>query len=677
MNNRPWLVPVLVFSLVLFLCCLCVFLVGAGAALIGAFSTVSEIDQMLPPSSREQPTPEVIRPSGPAAFEPVPTDTLEALANTIVPVNDPRELARRLEGKGPIPETVAEVAAPLELGAREQFWVSDVDTDENFQIEATLEYITDHLYFWVQDGIRFDQDELASLAETFETRIYPTNRAFFGSEWTPGVDGDPHLYIIYAEGLGRSLAGYFSSVDSLHPLAHEYSNAHEMFVLNADNVDLDEQFTYGVLAHEFQHMIHWNQDRNEQSWVNEGFSELAAFINGYGTGGADFVYANNPDLQLNDWPNDPSRTTPHYGAAFLFLTYFLDRFGESATQALVSHPENGLESVDVLLGELAAVDPLTGTTIGTDDLFMDWALANYLQDASIGDGRYAYQNYPGAPQAVTTETIRVCPTPAEARDVRQYGTDYIRISCSGDYVIEFEGSVQVGVLPADPFSGEYTFWSSKSDESDMTLTRSFDFRAYRGPLTLSYWTWYDIEENWDYVYVEASTDGEDWEILVTPSGTDQDPTGNSYGWGYTGLSGGGPRWIQEQLDLSRYAGQEVQLRFEYITDAAVNGEGLLLDDVGIPEIGYFSDFEAGDGGWEAAGFVRIRNVLPQTFRLALVQRGQLTLVEQIELAPDNTAVIPVSIGEEVNEVVLVVSGTTRFTRQPAAYRLAIQPVTER
>ena len=187
--------------------------------------------------------------------------------------------------------------------------------------------------------------------------MYPTNREFFGSEWSPGIDGDEHIYILYARGIGFSIAGYFSSADETHPLAHEYSNAHEMFLFNADNTDLGDEFTYGVLAHEFQHMIHWYQDRNETSYLNEGFSEVAAFLNGYDIGGFDWLYSTNPDLQLNDWPNDPNATTPHYGAGFLYLTYFLDRFGEDATKALVKDPENGLDSVDNVLNQIGATDP--------------------------------------------------------------------------------------------------------------------------------------------------------------------------------------------------------------------------------------------------------------------------------------------------------------------------------
>jgi hypothetical protein len=164
-------------------------------------------------------------------------------------------------------------------------------------------------------------------------------------------------------------------------------------------------------------------------------------------------------------------------------------------------------------------------------------------------------------------------------------------------------------------------------------------------------------------------------MLKTPSGTDADLTGANYGWGYNGVSGSGdrPEWIQEQVDLSQYAGQKVQLRFDYITDAGVNGEGFLLDDVSIAEAGYASDFETDNGGWEAAGFVRIQNILPQTFRLALITRGAETQVQYIPLSPDVSAQVPIEIGDGVNEAILVVTGTARYTRQMAAYQFSFKP----
>ena len=126
---------------------------------------------------------------------------------------------------------------------------------------------------------------MRDIAETFETQIYPTTRAFFGSEWTPGVDGDPHLYILYARGLGFRVAGYYSSADQYPRAAYEFSNEKEMFYINADTVPLRAESIVSVLAHEFQHMIHWANDSNEESWLNEGAAELARLLNGYGVSG--------------------------------------------------------------------------------------------------------------------------------------------------------------------------------------------------------------------------------------------------------------------------------------------------------------------------------------------------------------------------------------------------------
>lgn len=681
--NRNWAIILGVTAIVIIIiCCICLVISYGFGNLLNTNSTFSvedlSIDNGIPIN-----TPVVVRPTsqpGQAdqemhntpttanATSRNPGETLRILREAVVPVNDHADLARRLEGKVDIPLTLESPDFPFQIGDQKSFWVTNSDTNETFQVQALLRYATDHAYFWVEDGVPYNEMNLQDLAETFESQIYPTNREFFGSEWSPGVDGDQHLYILYANGIGDTVAGYFSSKDSYNPLVVDYSNGHEMFVLNADNTPLYHEYTYGVLAHELQHMIHWYRDRNETSWLNEGFSDLAMFLNGYDIGGHDFIYANDPDLQLNDWPNDPSKTVPHYGASFLFTTYFLDRFGEDTTKTLVAHPANGMDSLDQVLLEVGAIDPLTGSVIGADDVFVDWVLASFLQDDRIDDGRYTYKNYPDAPRPSPTETIESCDGQTFTRDVRQYGVDYISIKCRGDVTLRFEGSTEVGVLPVDPYSGEFAFWSNKGDDSDMTLTRTFDFTDHDGSITLSYWTWYDIEKDYDYLYLEASLDGENWEILSTPSGTTENPTGANYGWGYTGLSGGSPAWIQENVDLSRYSGQEVQLRFEYITDAAVHGEGLLLDDVSIPEIGYFVDFEEDDGGWEAAGFVRLQNVLPQSFRIALISKERNTTVEKLDISSDNTLNIPISFDGGLDEVVLVVSGTTRYTRQPATYR---------
>jgi bacillopeptidase F (M6 metalloprotease family) len=225
------------------------------------------------------------------------------------------------------------------------------------------------------------------------------------------------------------------------------------------------------------------------------------------------------------------------------------------------------------------------------------------------------------------------------------------------------------MLPVDPNSGLFAFATNLGNESDMTLTHEFDFSNASGPVTLSYSTWYDVEKDYDYVFVEVSEDGEHWKIVNTPSGTADNPSGNSYGWGYNGKSDG---WIKEDVDLSAYAGKKVQVRFEYVTDAAVTGEGFMLDDISVDAVNYKTDLETDDGGWKAEGFSRVENIIPQTYRLSLITKNaDGTKVEPVELNPDQTAEIPLSL-KDGEEATLLVTGTTRYTRKSTAYQLEVK-----
>ena len=691
--NTIWLIVILVVAC----CCLATLLLVLGSSLI--FS--SEISPLLSGLIRTQ-TPttfeEVITPSAfptatPLTLNPIqstpdsddiedieptaststanldcPNETLFSLQSEDVPINDPNELAERLGGKEEIPETNPDPDAPHEVGDRMSFWATDTDTNQNFQVSTVLRYVGENTYIWIQNGVEYNQNDLMTLGETFDQDIVSTNREFFGTEWNPGIDGDPHIYIVYAGGLGSYLLGYFSSADEIHPDAHEYSNAHETFMINADWLELWDEETYSTLAHEYQHMIHWYTDRNEETWLNEGFSMLAETINSFDAGMHDYWYVSNPDLRLADWGTEGEDNIPHYGAAFLFTTYLLDRFGEDITKAIVAHEENGMESIDLVLAELNITDPIIGERITANDVFADWAVANFLGDTSVADGRYGYTIYPTAPTASPTNILSVCPIDPVAFNVHQYGVDYIKFECSGEHTLTFEGSPSIAVLPTDPYSGEYFFWSNMGDESNMSLEQTFDLTGVSAPVELSYQTWYDLETDYDYVFVSASIDGEDWQILNTTSCTTEDISGNSYGCGLNGQSNG---WQLETVDLSLYAGGEVTLRFDYITDAAVNGVGIAIDDIRVDAIDYFTDFEMDEGGWQGDGFVRIQNSLPQSYKVSMISFGNEVTVTQIELDQNNQAAIDVVIGPEVESIVLVISGTTPYTRQAAEYLIEI------
>jgi len=590
--------------------------------------------------------------------------TEESLTQAILPERNLRLLAIRLKNNGQeIPETISGTTS-FQVGDTDTFWISDnqATPPRQFQANATLRYLTDHSYWWVEDGININEDNLKRSADRFENQTYPTNRAFFGSEWSPGVDNNVRIHIFLGDVPG--VAGYFSASHSYTNLVDPFSNQKEMVFINLRAISPGNDNFDGVLAHEFQHMIHWYQDRNEDTWVNEGMSELATFINGYGVSSFIGAFTAVPDTQLTGWTDSPNGALANYGGSFLFMAYFLQRFGEEMTRAVVAHAQNSISGFDVILAE-------NGYSERFNDVFADFVIANYLNDLQTGDGLWGYRDVTINPIA-PTERYSVYPI-EQKTSVYQFGSDYIELTGNSDIEITFTGSTQVKVVDNEPHSGAYHWYSHRGDDSNSRLTRAFDLSQV-STATLNYWTWYDIEADWDYAYVEISTDGgQSWDIMQTPHSATDNPSGNAYGPGYTGLSGAEQAiWIEESLDISAYTGQEVLVRFEYVTDDAVNRPGWTIDDISIPEIGFFDDVESGINGWQAEGFVRIDNILPQRFLVQLLEIGDEIEVRSLSLDQTNYGDLKVSgLGGTIDRAVLIISGVTPVTSQPASYKYTL------
>jgi len=636
------------------------------AAAPGAFTPTAP-----PPPTESQPQ---------SVFALTDTETLLACAQ-ISPL-DPYDLARRLKHiAGPFPQATPLSPITYSLGDRETFWLLNLDPVESFQISATLRHISPHLYMWVQDDIHVQGDALQWSAQTFEERLYPTVRRCFGSEWSPGIDRDVRLTILNARFSGAD--GYFSSSDEYPSSVVPHSNQRELFYINPERLQPGSMLYDATLAHEFQHMIHWFADANEDAWVNEGASELAMHLCGYPRDNRISAFAKSPDTQLTSWGSPPDSVMAHYGAAFLFLAYFAERFGPQMTHELVAHELNGAAGFTSVL-QAHKID------LSFEDLFADWVIANYLDGESgtvVGDP-YGYQELDV--QVKTERVVSSYPAKGEGT-VHQYAADYIELEPAGhDVRLDFTGVATTRLVPNQAHSGHYQWWSNRGDNSDMTLTRSFDLSGLK-KATLQAWLWYDIEEGWDYAYVEASADGgETWHILPGKYTTTDNPSGNSYGSGYTGMSGtdstasGSAEWIQENLDLSPFAGHQVLIRFEYLTDEAVNRAGLCVDDIRIPELGYYYDAEEGEGAWAAQGFIRCNNTLRQRYIVQLIRIADEVTVERLPLRH-----VPTSLGrgedqrgtltirgfdQSTRKAVLVISAVTPGSSEVASYHYEIRPI---
>jgi bacillopeptidase F (M6 metalloprotease family) len=175
-------------------------------------------------------------------------------------------------------------------------------------------------------------------------------------------------------------------------------------------------------------------------------------------------------------------------------------------------------------------------------------------------------------------------------------------------------------------------YSNIADISYKRLTRTVDLTGQNSG-NLSFWVSRDTEQDWDHVFVEAHTVGQDdWTTLPDLNGHTTQATGesckaeNSGGWrtlhpwldhyqtqtgpstcdptGTTGewnaASGNSGGWEQWSVDLSAYAGKQVEVSIAYVSDWSVQGLGVFIDDT-VVSTGETTSFEDGLGGWTVTG----------------------------------------------------------------------------
>lgn len=581
--------------------------------------------------------------------------TIASLSGDRLPARDLVELGYQY-GLSESTERVARTEPlDVQVGDTQIFNVVNGETDQRFEVSATLRVALEHVLMYVEDGVEVDQAALERSARQFNDQIYDRNRELFGSEWTPGVDGDPRLTVLNARIPG--VGGYFGGSDQVPRSANPFSNEREMFYINIDSFEPGTEGYSSVLAHEFQHMIEWHEQDQTSTWLNEGLSQLAEELNGFeGANNLAPAYLYDPDLQLTTWNSDD--TAPHYAAAYLFMTYFYQQYQDNIDlNQLIT--QNAGQQVQAF-ADIARRSRSDLQDFG--DVYADWSIANLLNDERLDGGRYSYAQLPETvePQSLNGDLDET---------VAQFGSDYWEIGPDrNERVLMFDGSDTIGLVDAQP-EGSAIWWSNRGDSAHTFLSRTVDLRD-ASSATLQYRLWYDLEDNYDYGFVSVSTDGgETFQTLQSRYTTTDDPQGYNYGNAYTGVSGSGdePQWIDEQIDLTPYAGQEIVLRWSVITDDAVNDPGMALDSLQIPEIGWSDDVERAADGWTAEGFVRTDNRLPQQWKLRLVRNtGSTTTVDTIELDGDNRAEIRLGPGERGT---LVVMATTPHTTERARYTL--------
>lgn len=273
----------------------------------------------------------------------------------------------------------------LTLGMQTEFYVDRNGGDKRVKVPAILKIIGSHCLVYLEKGRRIDAAKLKRMAQIFDRKVYPKTTATFGSEWKPGIDGDPRITLLLLADM-QDCDGYFYPGDEYTEDKHPQSNQREMLYLSINRMKDIDDFMEHLVAHELQHMIHWYHDDNETYWVEEGLSEYAATLFNRVPWTAEQFFS-RPDRNFLDWEDD--KDSENYGQSFLFTDYLLNRSELSETARvrlvgeLVKSKATGVKGVDAALAKVTK-------KLNFAAVFRDFCIAAHLHDCAGGRHPYSF-----------------------------------------------------------------------------------------------------------------------------------------------------------------------------------------------------------------------------------------------------------------------------------------------
>jgi len=266
---------------------------------------------------------------------------------------------------------------------------------------ATLIETGQNAYYYIDDAF-WDKltpesksalrTNITAIDNEFDNVIYPNIHRLYGTEWTPGIDNDTKIYILFTD-IIKDAGGYYDPNNEYYKnqIKDERSNQKEILYLNANFADKSNIRSF--LAHEFQHMINWYQKKklynvDEEVWLNEALSEYTSTALGYD----DIFDGSNLEARTRSFLRDPSDSLTEwknlnqdYATVNLFMQFLIDHYGKDILKMIVSSPKTGFLAINEALQK---IDPYANYS----NAFGNWTIANYLNNQILFGGKYSYHN---------------------------------------------------------------------------------------------------------------------------------------------------------------------------------------------------------------------------------------------------------------------------------------------
>jgi hypothetical protein len=232
---------------------------------------------------------------------------------------------------------------------------------------------------------------LTTLLSLFDTTIYPRVTAAYGEPWTPGIDNDTKITILFTE-IENGVGGYFRFDDEKALVEESRSNEREMLYMNV--LYSDQYVIREFMAHELVHLIHYNQKNRvhgvrEQVWLSELLAEMGPRVAGLhttkytDTNFQDRVeeFLKDPNNSLTEWDSDNA----DYSAVAMFGHYLYTQYGIAPLREAMRSPLKGVDALNDGLSK-------AGTGVTVQQAFSNWAITNAVNNCALASGRYCYND---------------------------------------------------------------------------------------------------------------------------------------------------------------------------------------------------------------------------------------------------------------------------------------------
>ncbi|MDY5050155.1 MAG: hypothetical protein SPF17_01945 [Candidatus Mucispirillum faecigallinarum] len=242
-------------------------------------------------------------------------------------------------------------------------WVMDVTTSQQYLTNATCIYVSDNVYYFLDDRVSTASIDINRVKEIDEKFAAAYQKVHEKCGHENDVDANGKIVFLFTP-IGSNVLGFFYTADKYSDASilssGVRSNESDMMYIESDYLqkniswELNKDSLLSTLTHEFHHMALFDVRLNAGKepfmdyWINEGLSTLTAYYTGYPATMRDHLlnfFAYELDKPLVNNTQDLS-----YGYSYLFMRYFYYRFGDTGIQKLINSQYLGYQAVEEASG---------------------------------------------------------------------------------------------------------------------------------------------------------------------------------------------------------------------------------------------------------------------------------------------------------------------------------------